>query len=108
MVPCASQATWRDWSSFSLAASSGYLLNDLLDLAADRRHPRKRARPFAAGELSVRSGFAVAALLFVSAIAIAFAVGNAFVGWVLAYLAMTGAYSGFAKRMDGVGQLEGG
>ncbi len=83
--------------SFSLAASSGYLLNDLLDLAADRRHPRKRARPFAAGELSVRSGFAVAALLFVLAIAIAFAVGNTFVAWVLAYLAMTGAYSGFAK-----------
>ncbi|MCD6681545.1 MAG: UbiA family prenyltransferase [Burkholderiaceae bacterium] len=85
--------------SFSLAASSGYLLNDLLDLSADRRHPRKRLRPFAAGELSVRSGFAAAALLFVASIALAFAVGNTFVGWVLAYLAMTGAYSGFAKRV---------
>jgi len=41
------------FASFSLAASSGYLLNDLLDLAADRRHPRKRERPFAAGRLSV-------------------------------------------------------
>ncbi len=85
--------------SFSLAASSGYLLNDLLDLDADRRHPRKRARPFAAGELSVRSGFAVAALLFAVSLALAFAVGTTFVGWVLAYLAMTGAYSGFAKRI---------
>jgi 4-hydroxybenzoate polyprenyltransferase len=85
--------------SFSLAASSGYLLNDLLDLSADRRHPRKRLRPFAAGELSVRSGFAAAALLFVVSIAIAFAVGNTFIGWVLAYLVMTGAYSGFAKRI---------
>ncbi len=32
-------------------ASSGYLFNDLFDLAADRRHPRKRFRPFAAGDL---------------------------------------------------------
>ncbi len=85
--------------AFSLAASSGYLLNDLLDLAADRRHPRKRARPFAAGELSVRSGFAAAAVLFVFSIALAFAVGPAFVAWVLAYLVMTGAYSGFAKQI---------
>ncbi len=85
--------------AFSLAASSGYLLNDLLDLAADRAHPRKRERPFAAGELSVRSGFAGAALLFVASIALALAVGPAFVAWVLVYLAMTGAYSGFAKRI---------
>ncbi len=84
--------------AFSLAASSGYLLNDLLDLDADRRHPRKRARPFAAGELSVRSGFAVAALLFGASLALAFAVNPTFFGWVLVYLAMTGVYSGFAKR----------
>ncbi|MBN9426595.1 MAG: UbiA family prenyltransferase [Burkholderiales bacterium] len=85
--------------SFSLAASSGYLLNDLLDLAADRRHPRKRERAFAAGLLSVRSGFAGAALLLIASLAIAIAVGRAFTGWVVIYLLMTGAYSGFAKRI---------
>jgi 4-hydroxybenzoate polyprenyltransferase len=39
--------------TFSLCASSLYILNDLLDTAADRRHPRKRQRPLAAGDLSV-------------------------------------------------------
>ncbi|HXN10692.1 MAG TPA: hypothetical protein VN859_05570, partial [Steroidobacteraceae bacterium] len=44
--------------AFGLCASSVYLCNDLLDLDADRRHFRKRRRPFAAGVLSVRSGVA--------------------------------------------------
>ena len=38
--------------AFCCAASSAYILNDLLDLEADRRHPTKRFRPFAAGTLS--------------------------------------------------------
>ncbi len=37
--------------AFGLCASSGYLLNDLIDLDADRHHPHKRLRPFAAGDL---------------------------------------------------------
>ncbi len=87
------------FAAFSLAASSGYLLNDLLDLAADRRHPRKRERAFAAGRLSLRSGFFGAALLFASSLAVAILVGMGFVAWVLTYLLMTGLYSGFAKRI---------
>ena len=37
--------------AFCLAASGAYVLNDLLDLQADRAHPHKRRRPFATGEL---------------------------------------------------------
>lgn len=85
--------------AFSLAASSGYLLNDLLDLAADRLHPRKRARPFASGELAVRSGFPMSAALLGGAIVVAASVGVGLVAWVLVYLMMTGVYSGFAKRI---------
>ncbi|MCL4184249.1 MAG: UbiA family prenyltransferase [Burkholderiaceae bacterium] len=87
------------FASFSLAASSGYLLNDLLDLAADRHHPRKRERAFAAGRLSVRSGFVGAALLLVASLAIAVAVGERLLATVMAYLAMTAIYSGLAKRI---------
>lgn len=86
-------------ASFSLAASSGYVLNDLLDLASDRRHPRKRDRPFAAGTLSVRSGFAGAAALLLLSLAVAAFVGSGFASWVLFYLAVTGIYSGFARRV---------
>ena len=42
--------------SFCLAASVGYILNDINDLEHDKRHPKKRFRPFASGALSVRSG----------------------------------------------------
>jgi hypothetical protein len=44
--------------AFCLCASSVYVLNDLLDLEADRAHPRKRKRPFAAGDLSIVSAAA--------------------------------------------------
>src|SRR5215510_8189739 len=40
----------------SLCASAGYVLNDLLDIEADRAHPTKRHRPFASGALPVKLG----------------------------------------------------
>ena len=40
--------------AFSLSASAAYLVNDLLDLDADRRHPTKRTRPLACGDLSLK------------------------------------------------------
>jgi len=48
------------WAAFSLTASAIYLLNDLLDLEADRHHPTKRRRPLAAGTLPL--GWAAAAI----------------------------------------------
>jgi 4-hydroxybenzoate polyprenyltransferase/phosphoserine phosphatase len=57
--------------SFSLCASSVYLLNDLLDLQADRLHPQKRNRPFASGDLSMIQGMALIPLLLISAFAVA-------------------------------------
>ena len=42
--------------AFSLTASSAYVLNDLLDVTADRQHPRKRNRPFASGALPIVTG----------------------------------------------------
>src|SRR5689334_23792621 len=42
--------------SFSICASAGYIVNDLLDLESDRKHPAKCRRPFASGALSPRFG----------------------------------------------------
>ncbi|TMG92468.1 MAG: hypothetical protein E6H76_01575 [Betaproteobacteria bacterium] len=56
---------------FGLAASSAYVLNDFLDLDADRKHPYKRDRPFAAGELSLAHGGVVAFVLSLTAMVIA-------------------------------------
>jgi 4-hydroxybenzoate polyprenyltransferase len=85
--------------SFSLCASSTYLVNDLLDIEADRRHPRKRFRPFAAGDLSIQSGCLLIALLFCTALLIATQLPVAFLCWLLIYTTATLAYSLRFKRM---------
>jgi 4-hydroxybenzoate polyprenyltransferase len=58
-------------AAFCLCASSVYVVNDLLDLAADRAHKRKSKRPFAAGELSLLTGWALAPVLLAAAIVLA-------------------------------------
>jgi 4-hydroxybenzoate polyprenyltransferase len=85
--------------AFGLCASSVYIVNDLFDLAADRQHPRKRHRPFAAGLISARSGLRVAMLLFIIAACIAVSVGPRFVAVLAGYYALTWAYSLRLKRM---------
>ena len=84
--------------SFSLAASSIYVLNDLVDLDADRRHRSKRRRPLAAGTVSVWRAIVVAPALLAAALAIGFIVSIAFVAVLLVYLALTTAYTFYLKR----------
>jgi 4-hydroxybenzoate polyprenyltransferase len=55
---------------FSLCASAIYIVNDILDMRADRLHPRKRTRPFAAGDLSIPFGAAVAGLVLTAGLGI--------------------------------------
>jgi len=84
---------------FSLAASATYILNDLLDIDADRRHLRKRHRPFASGDLSVSTGFALVAGFLTLALVGTHFLPHAFGGWLAFYLAMTLAYSLYLKRI---------
>jgi len=84
--------------AFGLCASSVYLVNDLLDLESDRRHPRKRKRPFAAGRLSTLAGSIVAMVGLVASFAIAISVTPAFVAWLAVYVALTLAYTFWLKR----------
>lgn len=85
--------------AFSLAASAVYVINDLLDLTADRAHPRKSTRPFAAGALSIPTGIAMATGLLTLAILISLTVENiAFLAILLVYLTATFAYSFWLKR----------
>ena len=84
---------------FSLTASSTYIFNDLLDLEADRRHPRKRFRPFASGDLSGLTGFATAAILLIAGLVGGTLVSPVFFVWLLVYLATTVSYSWYLKRV---------
>ena len=104
--------------SISFCASATYLMNDLLDIEADRRHPRKRKRPFAAGDLSPISGVVVIAIFFAIAITLAVSVPHLysmlpglggvhgfllppymFLLWLGIYTVTTLAYSFVLKRL---------
>ena len=81
-----------------LISSSVYLVNDIADLEADRRHPVKRTRPIASGELSVRRAAFAAGLLALASLAISFALGAEF-GWIVAgYFGLNLLYSLWLKH----------
>jgi 4-hydroxybenzoate polyprenyltransferase/phosphoserine phosphatase len=85
--------------AFCLTASAVYVINDLVDLPADRAHPRKRRRPFASGELSAASGLAMTGGLLLAALVLGLFTGNPlFIGTLAVYLAATFAYSLWLKR----------
>lgn len=84
---------------FCAASSAIYLLNDARDVERDRAHPRKRFRPIAAGEVSVRSALLVAAALAAGSVAAGVALDPGFGGIVAAYLALMYAYNAGVKHM---------
>jgi 4-hydroxybenzoate polyprenyltransferase len=83
----------------SLCASASYVMNDLLDIEADRRHPKKRFRPFAAGDLPAGTGLAIALILLAGAFIGAHFLPSAFLGWLLLYTTSTLVYSLFLKQV---------
>jgi len=85
--------------AFGLCASSVYLINDLVDLPEDRRHPRKRQRPFAAGELSLLWGLASVPLLLGLSLIMSLFLSLPFLGMLLLYYFLNLGYSFTIKRV---------
>jgi len=85
--------------AFGLCASAMYLINDLVDLEADRQHPDKRRRPFAAGELSVRFGLLLAPLLLLAGFGLAGMLSLDFLGLLLGYVVLTLLYTAVFKTL---------
>ncbi len=85
--------------AFSFAASSIYIVNDLLDLEADRLHRTKCRRPFAAGTVPIGVGMAAGAGLGLTALVLSAALNWAFFGIVVLYIVTSLAYSLKLKRM---------
>lgn len=84
---------------FCLVSSGTYLLNDAMDVEADRQHPVKRYRPVAAGVISVRDAFALAAGFMAGGIALG-ALLRAQLGLVLGiYVVLQVAYSSYLKHL---------
>jgi 4-hydroxybenzoate polyprenyltransferase len=83
---------------FGLVASSIYLMNDLMDLRQDRRHPVKRRRPFASGALPVRHGLAAIPVLLAAAALTASQLPPLFSLTMAAYLVLNLGYTFYLKR----------
>ncbi len=87
------------FAAFCFCASAIYLINDIRDIDADRRHPTKRLRPIAAGELSLPRGILLAGGLLAGGLVVGTVTGSwLFLGTLLVYLALTSLYSFSLKR----------
>lgn len=106
LMPVLHELTWAivtdaglAFVAFGLMASGIYVINDLLDLDSDRRHKRKRLRPFASGEIRASTGLAMSAALCGGSLLLSvLMLPAAFVQVLLAYLVLTTSYSFFLKR----------
>lgn len=86
--------------AFCLAASGTYLFNDAADVEADRRHPRKRHRPIAAGIVPVTLARFLGAILVAASLAISSLTGTwKLAAVVAAYLALTTSYTVWLKHI---------
>ena len=79
--------------SFSFTASSIYILNDLFDLEADRKHPKKRERPFASGALSISQGVILYGITSSLALLMAVLINPGFLICLLIYFIANLAYT---------------
>ena len=84
---------------FSLCASGTYIINDLLDIDADRRHTKKRYRPFAAGDLQASTGVVISVLFLAIAFMGALFLPGEFLLWLGVYLLCTLSYSLLLKKV---------
>lgn len=87
------------FAAFCLVASGTYYVNDARDVEADRRHPTKRRRPVAAGEVGVGTAFALGAVLLVAGVALGFSVRWQLGATVAGYVVLTSLYSAVLKRI---------
>lgn len=98
-VPASVIAVVSLFIAFGLLASGTYMLNDLLDLSSDRRHPSKRFRPIASGQVPISHAVVGAILLLVSGLGLA-----SLISWwglliLCVYLVTTLSYSLYLKTV---------
>ena len=99
-------ANVRDWvlaltagAALSIVASGTYLLNDVFDLEADRRHPTKRFRPLAAGTMPIPVALALIPFLLLAGLGLAACVSLDCMMLSAGYVILTVLYSVRLKRI---------
>jgi 4-hydroxybenzoate polyprenyltransferase len=84
---------------FCVTASVAYLINDLVDLEADRQHSKKSKRPFAAGDLSIQIGLFLLVLLVLTAFCVSTFLLPGAQMWIAIYFVATLFYSFYLKTL---------
>ena len=103
--PTAVLAEARAIVAVCLASSAVYIFNDLVDIHADRMHPRKRDRPLASGVVNAWLAMPLAALLALTSAIVAWPLPRLFGIGLCTYVAAACLYSLFWKRMPGIDVL---
>jgi 4-hydroxybenzoate polyprenyltransferase len=85
--------------AFSLCSSGTYVINDLLDLEADRRHPTKKHRSFASGDLTVKVGLIGTPFLLAAGLGLSLLLPLGFTFILIAYFVAALAYSLYLKKL---------
>ncbi len=84
---------------FCLLSGGVYIFNDLLDIEADRRHPRKRLRPLAAGEIAPRTAWTTAAVLMLVALGTSWLISLPLAFFMALYLTLQFGYTMRLKQI---------
>jgi 4-hydroxybenzoate polyprenyltransferase len=84
---------------FCLISSSVYLINDVMDIEADKKHPTKRLRPIASGILSPTTAVIFAAIFIISSLIAAYALSSLFAIICILYILINLAYSKWLKHI---------
>jgi len=82
---------------FSLIASSGYIVNDIIDIESDKNHYRKKERMLASGKISISNAKIIFLIIFLIGSAVLFSVSNALLFLSLIYLILSILYSKYLK-----------
>lgn len=84
---------FKAFAAFCLVASAVYIVNDIADIEADRRHPEKRSRPLAAGIISMTGAYIATGVLLAGAAMLSFNMDYGFIFLLCLYFVLNLAYS---------------
>ncbi|HVZ76238.1 MAG TPA: UbiA family prenyltransferase [Candidatus Paceibacterota bacterium] len=103
--PSILSATTAAFVAFCFIASAGYIVNDVLDVAADRLHPHKKYRPLAMGSVTVGMALALSAALALAALGFLFIYAPGAILISIIYGISSVAYSTYFKRVPVIEML---
>lgn len=91
--------TIKGFLAFSMIASSVYVLNDIIDIDEDRKHPTKKNRPIAAGDLPMSVAYTVLIVFFLMGLLLSINLGITFLILTSIYIILNLAYSLYLKKI---------